>query len=387
MYIYIIVGLAVAIPFFAPRKYKQVALVISLLLLLIPWGFQYRVSWDWPVYVERWQTVQYGENIIGNRTLEPGYVWLMQLCHPIGFFGFLILCGIFVLSILYLFIKKYVSPKWYWLSILILMSNMRLGFLLIDTNRQTLSLDFSMLATYLLLYDGKRLKIKNIYKYIISLLLLLFATQIHTSAYFAFILLFVLFFVKYVSKIKFFTSSVIFNIFYWGRYFMNISAFQGWMESKWLDISIVSNDMSFFTGYMEQIGTQEERFTFTYYFVSLFLCHAFLFLYNRLSVPYKFFGMSMLLFYMMEGYMLKDLPRVLVYMNIYSVLIIPRIFQNSSIVWNGAFIKKSSLLSFMFFLVVIIYCWFFHMGVTQNKYYERWSSDFRTTIFDAPKWM
>ena len=158
-------------------------------------------------------------------------------------------CAIFFLSILHLFIKNYVAKELYWLVILVLMCDMRLGFLLIDTNRQTIAVGFTMLATYLLLYEGESKKYIKKYKYIIALGLIIFATQVHTSAYLAFFIFPILCFVKYVKRISFWISAIVFNILYWGHYVLKIDMLQELMSQIWVGTALVSENADFFLNY------------------------------------------------------------------------------------------------------------------------------------------
>ena len=386
MLIYTIIALAVIFPLIAPSKGKDRALMVSFILLFIPWGLQYQVTEDWPVYVERWQTVQMNDDTIGKRVLEGGYVWLMKLCSPIGFFGFLIVCAIFFLSILHLFIKNYVAKEWYWLVILVLMSNMKLGFLLIDTNRQTIAVGFSMLSMFLLLYEGEKWGKIRKYKYIIALILMIFASQVHTSAYVAFLLFPILYIVKHVKRINFWISAIVFNVLYFGRYLLHVDFLQKWILNIWVGTALMTENNEFFSLYMEQMENENERSAIIEYFVSLFFCHSFLLIYNKLNVPYRFFGICMIIFYIGEGYLTMDLPRVLLYMNIYSILLVPQLFQYPKNVLSNTHVVKNPLLLGSLILVILIHMVFFYNGMTTNIYYKQWKSDF-TTILEAPGWM
>ena len=80
-----------------------------MLLLFIPWGFQYQLTQDWDVYVIRWMHVNFNERIEldggEDRKLEALYVLILKACKPLSFYGFLILSAIFELYILYIFIS------------------------------------------------------------------------------------------------------------------------------------------------------------------------------------------------------------------------------------------------------------------------------------------
>ena len=104
---YIIVFLAISIPLFV--KDKKWGLIISMLLLFIPWGFQYRMTQDWDVYILRWMHVNFNERIEldggEERTLEPFYVIMLKACKPFTYYGFLIISAFVELSVIYLSIS------------------------------------------------------------------------------------------------------------------------------------------------------------------------------------------------------------------------------------------------------------------------------------------
>ena len=143
---YLVLFFSIAIPIFV--KNKKVGLLISFMLLLIPWGFQYQMTQDWDVHFLRWQHVNYNERIEldggEERVLEPLYVLYMKMCKPFSFYGFLIISAVLELSMFFYYVKRYVSPNYYWVTIFLLMINVKYGLLLIDTNRQTLALLLSM---------------------------------------------------------------------------------------------------------------------------------------------------------------------------------------------------------------------------------------------------
>ena len=133
--------------FFMRDKHK--ALNISILLLTIPWCFQYQMTQYWDVNLLRWDFVNVNAKVGldgEDRQLEPLYTWILQLCKPLTFYGFLIVCGVFELLVIYIFLKKFVPPKLYWISIFILMIKVNYGLLIINSNRQSIAVMMMMMG-------------------------------------------------------------------------------------------------------------------------------------------------------------------------------------------------------------------------------------------------
>ena len=146
---------------------KRIALFISFVLLFIPWGLQFQATQDWDVNLLRWDFVNVNAKVGldgEDRELEPLYTLILKLCKPLSFYGFLMLSGLVELSVIFLFIKKYVSPSYYWVAIFILMIKVNYGLLFINSNRQTLSVICVMVAVYFMI-NVSRIRTSSISSY------------------------------------------------------------------------------------------------------------------------------------------------------------------------------------------------------------------------------
>ena len=88
MYFYSIVTLAILFPLCL--KEKKVALRISMLLLFVLLGFQYKLVNDWESNIWRWK-VAIGEISLsrGSRDIDPFFLFILRSCKWLSFFGWL----------------------------------------------------------------------------------------------------------------------------------------------------------------------------------------------------------------------------------------------------------------------------------------------------------
>lgn len=107
---------------------------------------------------------------------EVGWTLLNFLCQPIGFLGLRFVVFSFTNTVLFFFIKKYVTPQWYWLAMEIYVFNVNFMVLSSSMMRQWLAMCICVLAFMVEVKESKKLK------KILPILLLIFAASIHTSA-------------------------------------------------------------------------------------------------------------------------------------------------------------------------------------------------------------
>lgn len=157
--IFIIILTAILLPLYS--KNKTLGLLGSMLILFIPFGLQYEAVNDWPGNLERWQIITkfLSKDIVDNsgRQLEGVYVYLVKLFQDFGFFGWLIISAIFELTIIYFLTKKYVPKQYYWLVIFILMLRIAYGFIFINSNRQSLAVFTTVIASFILCKENLKL--------------------------------------------------------------------------------------------------------------------------------------------------------------------------------------------------------------------------------------
>ena len=88
-----ILFLSVIIPFVSTKKVKELSIDIAWGLLFFVWAFQYEMSKDWSVYVSRWKIANYNLNL-QTFDLEPIYEFILKICNPFSYYGYLILSAL-----------------------------------------------------------------------------------------------------------------------------------------------------------------------------------------------------------------------------------------------------------------------------------------------------
>ena len=173
-----ILFLSVIIPFVSTKKVKELSIDIAWGLLFFVWAFQYEMSKDWSVYVSRWKIANYNLNL-QTFDLEPIYEFILKICNPFSYYGYLILSALFGVFVLRIYINKYVPKNFVWMFFLTF--SLGCGYYLefVNTNRQTLAIMFVMIGVYILA-NFNNLKLK---KYILGFILIIgVAFNIHRSA-------------------------------------------------------------------------------------------------------------------------------------------------------------------------------------------------------------
>lgn len=170
----LIVGFfAVLFGYLARFKETKWGLEIAFILLTIFVAIRYDWGNDYAGYLHHFSVItKYDVLDFDIIQMEPGWLYINYISKGIGFFGLTIFLTIFEYFVIYKLIKKYVAPKWYWLSILIWSFNT--SFLLVTSSmmRQYVAITIFVIAVE---YIVER-------KWIISLILIFLATLFHTSA-------------------------------------------------------------------------------------------------------------------------------------------------------------------------------------------------------------
>ena len=202
---YLILFFAIFIPFTFKSK---LSLIFSFALIFILWGLEYQMVQDWDGNVARWygcvRTIGYdvADMGAGGKTLEPLYIDICRWHKPIGYFGQLITTAILGLTLFYYLITKYVSPKYYWLSIFVFFIRPENALLLFNSNRMSIALFFTMVAVFVLIWNYKCSKRYDIVKVLIALVCINSASQVHSGAVFAYLLPLFYLTVKYINITK-----------------------------------------------------------------------------------------------------------------------------------------------------------------------------------------
>lgn len=134
-----------------------------------------------------------------NPSLEIGWLFLNKIFSNLGFFLMIAFLSFFYLYILYYFILKKVDPKYFWLSLFLLLivpSNMLIN---LSAMRQSVAISFFTLFVFS--FFGK--------KYIFSFFLLILGFLFHKTIIFAFIIFLMIFFSKKINNLNFILFSLL----------------------------------------------------------------------------------------------------------------------------------------------------------------------------------
>ena len=380
MVFFLIVYLSILISYIAPKREKNWALLCSFALIFILWALQYKMTQDWNTNYHRWLAANNMTSLYHwERDLEPVILMLLKLSKPIGFFGWNICCAFFELFVIWKYIKKFVSPRYYWVSVAVLTLSVLHALLLINSNRHGLAVIVMMLCTYTLL--SFKIPINNIGFKIVAKILVFFlfyviAINIHGGAYASFlILVFYLMAIK-IKKVNVVYLMVILNLLFFSRFLFESSSLQEFF------IMIYSKtSLEHFDGYIESLQTTENLSKINGIISFVFLNLTGL-LYNRMKLSMRLFSCLLLFAIVFRPFMTGNLDRVFQYYQIYSIILIPYLFRLLS-TSKYEIVKELSFPFGMFLFVLASYD--LYKSVTTSYLWMRWL-DF-TTIFSQPNWI
>lgn len=366
--IIIILLATVLIPFVAPQRHKNNAMLVAWALLFFVWAFQYHMSADWVTYVNRWKGAI--NNVMAEtRAIEPVYKAIMQFCEPIGFFGYLILCALFSVCVLKMYVDKYLPPAIKWIFFLTFSFGLTYSLEFIDTNRQTMAIMFVMLAVYLL--SNQYVLNKRRKYWIISWGLVIAAFFTHTSAIISVPIMFFPFFVTKEINYKFLYVLLGINLFSFFVDFSALSSIVGtYMEAE--------GSLEGFAQYSTEIDERSKSFIEQ----GIFSTTLFLLIYNyeKFKKNEKMLVLSSMVFLALQGYVMYTMLRVLSYYRIFFAYAIPLLYLRCD---NGKksykWIANSLLAAYAAYMIFR-----FSVDIYGPNYVGY--NPFKT-IFDAHVWM
>lgn len=188
-------------------KYKQRSLCAVFVFLAMFLGIRYMFGSDYISYLYQYNIIKEGveysyswyESILYNETpSEPGWVLINRLFSSSSFALLVFVLTVFECYILYTYIRRYVSPGWYWFSIFMFMVNPSNMLTCISMMRQYLAMTIFLISIKYIISG----------KFVNYLILILTATFIHTSS----IVLLPIYFLKNVNLSFFDKKSVIYII-------------------------------------------------------------------------------------------------------------------------------------------------------------------------------
>ena len=381
---YVIIILATLLPYVL--KEKSIALKLSMFLIFIIWGLNYGMTQD--DYEASWNYLNKYINITETsygRDTEPLFLYLIKATKEFGFFGFKIICAIFDISVIYLFMKRFVNPKYYWLSIFIFLFRIEFGLLFINSIRQSLSLMLTMIGVYFLLTSDnkKRFAIGKIMNnkliYILFLLICIFAASlIHRGAIAALIILPIYLIsnnIKKISPTVLTVMLIIANTIFLTKYFVNITFLQ-----NYLNLYIGMDNYEGFEHYVEELAVGLDGFSRVEETLKLLMMNGFIICLNKFNKQERFFAISAITYFILAGFLSSTLSRVLEYIYVYIIFVAPTMF---TIVNTMKGMAINTLRPLIYILMTMI-CLYTFKGNLNHKYYERWNN-FKT-ILSQPYW-
>ncbi len=324
---------------------------------------------DWPVYINRWRFATEGIQT-QSRELEFIYTLIMQLCKPIGFLGYLIICAFFNLWVFRKYLNKYVPVEFVWITFAIFLLRVNFAFTYIDTNRQTLAITSIMLGLYYLIFPPYWAKSKKI-QYILSITLAFMAVNIHTSAL---ISIPILFFPYICSKMKEKKYLWIFMGIYLLQFFVDFSSISNFVSKHMMD----NDNLTDFSQYAGEIAERSKSIVEQALYATL------LFLliqkFDYFNIKEKPIVLAVIIFISLQGYTMYTMTRVLFYYQVYSIYVIPLLAKK--LLTDH---KSNKLMVYVFFSILLAYCIFSFERDIVHENFKNWAN-FKT-IFSAPLWI
>lgn len=366
-YTTVILFATIIVPFVAPFKYKKKAMLISWGLLFFIWAFQYQMSIDWFVYINRWNGAIRGVSL-EDREIEPLYKLILMSFKPLSFFGYLMACALFGIVVLKKYVDSYIATNRQWIFFLTFSIGVSYFLEFVDTNRQTLAIMFVMIAVYI--ESNGYLKTLKIKYWVIALMMIIAAFNIHRSAIITLpMLLFPIFIIK--------------NINYRYLYiFIAIDVFSFFVDFSHLSLFIemsMANETSLdgFNHYVADINERSKSFIEQGIFLlSLLLL---IFHFDKFKNNEKPIILCAIIYLAFQGYAMYTMLRALSYYRIFFALAIPLLYMKFSTKNKKMRYIANGLLAF--YITYMIYRYSIDINGSNVEGFKNFK-----TIFDAPVW-
>jgi hypothetical protein len=338
---------------------------------------------DWGPNIGRWQYVNEGagEGALGTAIkMGPVFMWLLKVLKPITFYGWLMLSAASFLFLIYKFTRYYVSPRYYWLTILTMMLNVEYAPLIINSNRQCISMIFVLVGVLFLLGNfNLDIKIpffpKKLNQYIFCISFLFLGSQCHSAAYLSFLLVPIYFLARKYNGNNWIILAVICDFIFLGRIFLNTSWIQNYVSVFSAALNIGDTDY-----YTEWFDNQLIDISISYTFVYCVIIALIAYCYRKMNFAMKFFSLSWYIGWTIASYFTGNINRLGEYFYIFGLFVIPYMFSYI-ISMKGNLKKYIGILCLLLFIGYTAA----HSWTQMNTiYYERWL-DYKS-VFDAPRW-
>jgi hypothetical protein len=379
MYFYAVIFIAILLPLL--MRQKKIAFRISIILLFILFGFQYELVQDWEPNIGRWMYVNGNGTFtgLGQREIEPLFAWILRVCKPLSFFGFLMVLISLFLLIFYQFVVKFVPPKYYWLSLFVFLMRTDNALLYINSNRQTVALMFSFLAVFILW------KIIPLPKFIDNLAIRLFLSLVlvyagahcHASGYGALLIYPVYFVAQYYKGERWIVTGVAASVIYLARLVVDISFLQGFSIAVQNAVGVEGWD-EYFDLLGSEINDRSIFETISFLIIIWIIAYS----YRYVDTKVRFFMLYWFAGFLINNYFLGSAGRLGEYGYYFLPIAFPIAFD---IVRREKNDTVARYLSFGIVFVIAYFIFSFFKETITGDYYYRWLN--YKSIFGAPTWI
>ena len=199
-------AIVVLLAYLAKFRNYRFMLAFAFLLLAVVLGIRYNYGND---YLSYKYIFVHGESD-ENAKIELGWLFLMTLFRPIGFYGFVFVLTLIEHIILWDIIRRHVNPNWYWLAVFLYVFNSDYMLIGLSMMRQFLVMLLGFYAVefavkkrlgYFLLIISCGFLVHKITLLYMPLYFLPYATKLFSSKW-MFVAVFVLMTVVFVSMMK-----------------------------------------------------------------------------------------------------------------------------------------------------------------------------------------
>lgn len=142
-------------------------LKISFGLIFLFLALRYNYGSDYTAYLELFHKINLNKEISvfdDYWKVETGWILLNRICAPIGFFGMTTILALLNCVVYYKFFKKYVPPKYYWVSVFLYIFDVSYMQIHLTAMRQSL-------AILIFLFSIDYLYKKDIIRYVLCIIL------------------------------------------------------------------------------------------------------------------------------------------------------------------------------------------------------------------------
>lgn len=330
---------------------------------------------DWKGYVARWDFVNNGGSAPFLRDLEIGYVWLMKLCKPLTLFGFFALCVAIQLFLLYWYFAHFIPKEYWWVALSVFLLNPAMCFMMVNTNRQYITVSISLVIVLILIKAYENKSLFKIRLWVLIALLYMASINIHTGAYGSLIIVAIPFLVPIVERTKFRTLFLIVNFLYFLRYFINLDIYQ-----TFFSFQLESLDMTTYDNYVEELDNSNRASSIIIESINLLILNGSVYFFRNKEASTQFIYLMTIIWIIADGFMIRTLGRILVYLSIMLIYAIPLLVKD---------VRDSNLKSWLTPVYVISYLYLIFTFAKAtifgpNPFYMRWV-DYHSVFF-APQW-